>query len=29
MNLVEKVHVIPNYSYQVRGFCGKGLYLHR
>jgi len=24
MNLVEKVHVIPNYSYQVRGFCGKG-----
>ena len=21
---VEKVHVIPNYSYQVRGFCGKG-----
>src|SRR6266568_2168541 len=24
LNLVEKVHVIPNYSYQVRGFCGKG-----
>jgi len=24
MNLVEKVHVIPNYSYQVRGFCEKG-----
>jgi flavin-dependent dehydrogenase len=24
INLVEKVHVIPNYSYQVRGFCGKG-----
>ncbi len=24
MNLVEKVHVIPNYSYQVRGFCGRG-----
>jgi flavin-dependent dehydrogenase len=24
MNLVEKVHVIPNYSYQVRRFCGKG-----
>ena len=24
MKLVEKVHVIPNYSYQVRGFCGKG-----
>jgi FADH2-dependent halogenase len=22
--LVEKVHVIPNYSYQVRRFCGKG-----
>ncbi|MEO8440521.1 MAG: NAD(P)/FAD-dependent oxidoreductase [Spartobacteria bacterium] len=21
---VEKVHVIPNYSFQVRGFCGKG-----
>jgi flavin-dependent dehydrogenase len=21
---VEDVHVIPNYSYQVRGFCGKG-----
>jgi flavin-dependent dehydrogenase len=21
---VEKVHVIPNYSYQVRSFCGKG-----
>ena len=20
----EKVHVVPNYSYQVRGFCGKG-----
>lgn len=24
MEFVEKVHVIPNYSYQVRGFCGKG-----
>ncbi len=24
LNLVEKVHVVPNYSYQVRGFCGKG-----
>jgi flavin-dependent dehydrogenase len=24
LKLVEKVHVIPNYSYQVRGFCGKG-----
>src|SRR4030095_4719335 len=24
MKLVEKVHVIPNYSYQVRRFCGKG-----
>ncbi|PYJ03255.1 MAG: hypothetical protein DMF00_00700 [Verrucomicrobia bacterium] len=24
MRLVEKVHVIPNYSYQVRRFCGKG-----
>jgi FADH2-dependent halogenase len=24
MNLVEEVHVIPNYSYQVRRFCGKG-----
>lgn len=22
--LVDKVHVIPNYSYQVRRFCGKG-----
>ncbi len=22
--LAEKVHAIPNYSYQVRGFCGKG-----
>lgn len=22
--LVEDVHVIPNYSYQVKGFCGKG-----
>jgi flavin-dependent dehydrogenase len=22
--LVEDVHVIPNYSYQVRGFCGRG-----
>jgi flavin-dependent dehydrogenase len=22
--LVEEVHVIPNYSYQVREFCGKG-----
>jgi hypothetical protein len=21
---VEDVHVIPNYSYQVRRFCGKG-----
>ena len=21
---VSKVHVIPNYSFQVRGFCGKG-----
>jgi FADH2-dependent halogenase len=21
---LEKVHVIPNYSFQVRGFCGKG-----
>ncbi len=21
---VEKVHVIPNYSFQVRGYCGKG-----
>ncbi len=24
LDLVEKVHVIPNYSYQVRRFCGKG-----
>jgi 1H-pyrrole-2-carbonyl-[peptidyl-carrier protein] brominase len=24
LNLVEDVHVIPNYSYQVRGFSGKG-----
>jgi len=24
IRLVEKVHVIPNYSYQVRRFCGKG-----
>jgi len=24
IEFVEKVHVIPNYSYQVRGFCGKG-----
>jgi flavin-dependent dehydrogenase len=24
MKLVEAVHVIPNYSYQVRRFCGKG-----
>lgn len=24
LDLTEKVHVIPNYSYQVRGFCGKG-----
>ena len=24
VKLVEKVHVIPNYSYQVRRFCGKG-----
>lgn len=24
LDLVEKVHVIPNYSYQVRGFTGKG-----
>jgi flavin-dependent dehydrogenase len=22
--MVEDVHVIPNYSYQVKGFCGKG-----
>jgi flavin-dependent dehydrogenase len=22
--LVEDVHVIPNYSYQVKGFCGRG-----
>ncbi len=22
--LIDKVHVIPNYSYQVRRFCGKG-----
>ncbi len=24
MKLIEKVHVIPNYSYQVRRFCGEG-----
>jgi 1H-pyrrole-2-carbonyl-[peptidyl-carrier protein] brominase len=24
LDLAEKVHVVPNYSYQVRGFCGKG-----
>ncbi len=24
LEMVEKVRVIPNYSYQVRGFCGKG-----
>jgi len=24
INLVEDVHVIPNYSYQVKRFCGKG-----
>jgi 1H-pyrrole-2-carbonyl-[peptidyl-carrier protein] brominase len=24
IRLVERVHVIPNYSYQVRRFCGKG-----
>jgi flavin-dependent dehydrogenase len=24
VNLVEDVHVIPNYSYQVKGFTGKG-----
>ncbi len=24
INLVEDVHVIPNYSYQVKNFCGKG-----
>ena len=24
IEFVEDVHVIPNYSYQVRGFCGKG-----
>ena len=24
IKLVENVHVIPNYSYQVRRFCGKG-----
>ena len=24
IQLIEKVHVIPNYSYQVRRFCGKG-----
>jgi flavin-dependent dehydrogenase len=24
IKFVEKVHVIPNYSYQVRRFCGKG-----
>ncbi len=24
IKLVEDVHVIPNYSYQVKGFCGKG-----
>jgi flavin-dependent dehydrogenase len=24
INLVEDVHIIPNYSYQVKEFCGKG-----
>jgi len=24
LRLVEEVHVIPNYSYQVKDFCGKG-----
>jgi flavin-dependent dehydrogenase len=24
IEFVESVHVIPNYSFQVRGFCGKG-----
>jgi flavin-dependent dehydrogenase len=24
IKLVDKVHVIPNYSYQIRRFCGKG-----
>ncbi len=24
LDLAEKVHVVPNYSYQVRGFTGKG-----
>ena len=24
IKLIENVHVIPNYSYQVRRFCGKG-----
>jgi flavin-dependent dehydrogenase len=24
IKLIEKVHVIPNYSYQVRRFCGRG-----
>jgi 1H-pyrrole-2-carbonyl-[peptidyl-carrier protein] brominase len=24
VNLVEDVHIIPNYSYQVKEFCGKG-----
>ncbi|HEX4665139.1 MAG TPA: FAD-dependent monooxygenase [Chthoniobacterales bacterium] len=24
LDMVEKVRVIPNYSFQVRGFCGKG-----
>lgn len=24
IKLIEKVHVIPNYSYQIRRFCGKG-----
>ena len=24
IKLVDDVHVIPNYSYQVKGFCGKG-----
>jgi FADH2-dependent halogenase len=24
LDLTEKVHVVPNYSFQVRGFCGKG-----
>lgn len=24
IDFAEDVHVIPNYSYQVKGFCGKG-----